>query len=389
MGWRGVSLGTIAAALCLAGCGSSETSTTNSTAASAVTQAASPSTQTQTAAQPQSAGSGDIRTNEAPATKLVTEYSFNPITYGTAAAPPSEVLSTCAGGNEPATEAFSQGTVSFKYVEGSVPLQFYVSSTNAAEAPKGTSPTFSIGVAAMQYEGRWHCAVENGKQNFTVQPGTTLTVPTWIMFGGARTNARTEFEPSELDEISLSLAPEIADQTQEDLEGPHVYTCEQGPVLFPWSTAAGSGCHQASKTAASPPSSTTATAKTPTTGPLSEEPKVTPPSGPAPTKLETKDLIVGSGAEAKDGDNVTVNYVGVLYKAGKEFNASWETKEPFSFTLGEGQVIEGWDRGVVGMKVGGRRELIIPAELAYGKTGSPPKIPANEALVFVVDLLSV
>jgi peptidylprolyl isomerase len=134
---------------------------------------------------------------------------------------------------------------------------------------------------------------------------------------------------------------------------------------------------------------TTTTAKTPTSGPLSKEPKVTPPSGPAPAKLETKELIAGTGAEAKAGDTVTVNYVGVLYKGGKEFNASWETKEPFTFALGKGQVIKGWDQGIPGMKVGGRRELIIPAALAYGATGSPPKIPANAPLVFVVDLLSV
>jgi peptidylprolyl isomerase len=137
-------------------------------------------------------------------------------------------------------------------------------------------------------------------------------------------------------------------------------------------------------------SSTSATAaKTPTSGPLSKEPKVTPPTGAAPTKLETKELIAGTGAEAKNGDSVTVNYVGVLYKNGKEFNASWETKEPFNFTLGKGQVIPGWDQGIPGMKVGGRRELIIPAALAYGTKGSPPKIPGNEALVFVVDLLGV
>jgi peptidylprolyl isomerase len=135
--------------------------------------------------------------------------------------------------------------------------------------------------------------------------------------------------------------------------------------------------------------STSTTAKTPSTGPLSKEPKVTPPTGPAPSKLETKELITGTGAEAKDGDTVTVNYVGVLYKGGKEFNASWETKEPFTFTLGKGQVIPGWDQGVPGMKVGGRRELIIPAALAYGAKGSPPKIPANAPLVFVVDLLGV
>jgi peptidylprolyl isomerase len=131
----------------------------------------------------------------------------------------------------------------------------------------------------------------------------------------------------------------------------------------------------------------TAVAKTPTSGPLATEPKVTPPSGPAPTKLEKKDLIVGTGKEAKAGDTVTVNYVGVLYKGGKEFDASWKRKEPFQFKLGQGQVIRGWDEGVPGMKVGGRRELVIPSELAYGKNGSPPTIPANAPLVFVVDLL--
>jgi peptidylprolyl isomerase len=142
-------------------------------------------------------------------------------------------------------------------------------------------------------------------------------------------------------------------------------------------------------TTASTTTPTSTPAKTPTTGPLSKEPKVTPPSGPAPTKLVTKELIAGTGAEAKAGDTVTVNYVGVLYKGGKEFDASWKRNEPFSFTLGKGQVIKGWDEGVAGMKVGGRRELIIPSELAYGKTGSPPTIPANAPLVFVVDLLSV
>jgi FKBP-type peptidyl-prolyl cis-trans isomerase len=131
----------------------------------------------------------------------------------------------------------------------------------------------------------------------------------------------------------------------------------------------------------------TAVAKTPTSGPLATEPKVTPPSGPAPTKLEKKDLIVGTGKEAKAGDTVSVNYVGVLYKGGKEFDASWKRKEPFQFKLGQGAVIPGWDQGVPGMKVGGRRELVIPAELAYGKTGSPPTIPPNAPLVFVIDLL--
>jgi FKBP-type peptidyl-prolyl cis-trans isomerase len=131
----------------------------------------------------------------------------------------------------------------------------------------------------------------------------------------------------------------------------------------------------------------TATAKTPTSGPLSKEPTVAPPSGGAPAKLVTKDLIAGTGPEAKAGETVTVNYVGVLYNGGKEFDASWKRNEPFSFSLGKGQVIPGWDQGVAGMKVGGRRELIIPAALGYGAKGSPPSIPPNAPLVFVVDLL--
>jgi peptidylprolyl isomerase len=134
------------------------------------------------------------------------------------------------------------------------------------------------------------------------------------------------------------------------------------------------------------PVSTTGT--TPTSGPLATEPTITRPTGPAPKTLVTKEIIKGTGAEAKDGESVTVNYVGALYGNGKVFNASWETKEPFTFTLGEGQVIKGWDQGVVGMRVGGRRELIIPAELAYGPKGSPPKIPPNSPLIFIVDLLS-
>jgi peptidylprolyl isomerase len=135
--------------------------------------------------------------------------------------------------------------------------------------------------------------------------------------------------------------------------------------------------------------STSSTATTPSSGPLSKEPTVKPPSGPAPTTLVTKEVVKGTGPVAKAGDTVTVNYVGVLYKTGKVFNASWETKQPLPFVLGQGQVIPGWDKGVVGMRVGGRRELIIPAAEAYGKAGRPPKIPPNSPLVFVVDLLAV
>jgi peptidylprolyl isomerase len=143
-----------------------------------------------------------------------------------------------------------------------------------------------------------------------------------------------------------------------------------------------------SSTPAAATSPSTASIKTPASGPLSKEPTVTPPSGPAPSKLVTKDLIVGTGPEAKAGDAVTVNYVGVLYKGGKVFDASWKRDETFPFTLGKSQVIPGWEQGIVGMKVGGRRELIIPSALAYGVKGSPPTIPANAPLVFVVDLLA-
>ncbi|HEV2922776.1 MAG TPA: FKBP-type peptidyl-prolyl cis-trans isomerase [Solirubrobacteraceae bacterium] len=139
----------------------------------------------------------------------------------------------------------------------------------------------------------------------------------------------------------------------------------------------------------STPTSTTATAKTPTSGPLAKEPTVTIPPGAAPTALVTKEIIKGTGAEAKAGQPVTVNYVGVLFHGGKEFDASWKRNEPFVFTLGQGAVIKGWDQGVAGMKVGGRRELIIPANLAYGSKGAGSSIPPNAPLVFVIDLLGV
>jgi peptidylprolyl isomerase len=119
------------------------------------------------------------------------------------------------------------------------------------------------------------------------------------------------------------------------------------------------------------------------------KPTVEKPSGAPPKELVTKDLEEGSGAAAKAGDVVTVQYVGVNYKTGKEFDSSWSRSEPFSFTLGAGEVIPGWDQGVEGMKVGGRRELIIPPELGYGTAGAPPAIPPNETLVFVVDLEAI
>lgn len=119
------------------------------------------------------------------------------------------------------------------------------------------------------------------------------------------------------------------------------------------------------------------------------KPKVTVPKGAPPKQLKIEDIETGSGDEAKSGDEVTVQYVGVNYKNGKEFDSSWSRNEPFTFTLGGGQVIPGWEQGIEGMKVGGRRELTIPPELAYGETGSPPAIGPNETLIFVVDLLAV
>jgi peptidylprolyl isomerase len=119
------------------------------------------------------------------------------------------------------------------------------------------------------------------------------------------------------------------------------------------------------------------------------KPKVKPPQGPPPKKIETKDLEEGTGPAAKKGDQVTVQYVGVNYRSGSEFDASWDRGEPFTFTLGIHEVISGWDIGIEGMKVGGRRELIIPPNHAYGSTGSPPAIPPNETLIFVVDLEAI
>ena len=123
---------------------------------------------------------------------------------------------------------------------------------------------------------------------------------------------------------------------------------------------------------------------------LSKKPAVPKPTGTAPKVLQASDVVTGTGAEAKTGDTVTVKYVGVLFATGKQFDASWDRKPAtFDFTIGQGQVIQGWDQGVPGMKVGGRRVLVIPPDLAYGASGQPPTIPANAPLVFVVDLEKV
>ena len=134
--------------------------------------------------------------------------------------------------------------------------------------------------------------------------------------------------------------------------------------------------------------STTPAVTTPTSGPLSKEPKITVPKTPAATKLVTTDLVKGTGTTAKTGDTVTVNYVGALYKTGKVFDASWSRNTTFNTALLSTAVIQGWVDGIPGMKVGGRRELIIPPALAY-KNVSQGVIPANSTLIFIVDLLKV
>lgn len=114
-----------------------------------------------------------------------------------------------------------------------------------------------------------------------------------------------------------------------------------------------------------------------------------PPGEQPPSQLEVEDLAVGNGVEAAAGHKVDVHYVGVAWSTGEQFDASWDRGGTFSFALGQGQVIKGWDEGVAGMKVGGRRRLTIPPDLAYGDRGAGGAIGPGETLVFVVDLLGV
>lgn len=123
---------------------------------------------------------------------------------------------------------------------------------------------------------------------------------------------------------------------------------------------------------------------------IAQKPQVTvTPADASATALETQDLVVGTGDEVKTGDCLTTNYVGVLASNGQQFDSSWDKKTPFQVELGTGSVIPGWDQGIPGMKVGGRRRITIPAALGYGARGSPPKIPPNSNLVFVVDAIRV
>lgn len=120
------------------------------------------------------------------------------------------------------------------------------------------------------------------------------------------------------------------------------------------------------------------------------KPAVDIPDDPPPQQLKIEDITVGTGAEVKPNDTVTVNYVGACYSTKKEFDSSWDRGQPFQVEgIGQGNVIKGWDQGLLGMKVGGRRKLTIPPDLAYGARGSPPVISPNATLVFVVDLISI
>jgi len=162
------------------------------------------------------------------------------------------------------------------------------------------------------------------------------------------------------------------------------------------------GLAACSSSSSSSTTSTTAPATTPTTavvigtiaapspaGTIGTQPTIIVPTGAPPTQLESKDLIVGTGPAVKAGDKASVQYVGVAYSSKQIFDSSWSRNQPFAFSLGAGAVIPGWDKGVVGMQVGGRRELIIPANLAYGAQSPGSGIAANDTLIFIVDLVKI
>ena len=120
---------------------------------------------------------------------------------------------------------------------------------------------------------------------------------------------------------------------------------------------------------------------------MTVKPEIEFPDGDPPTELDVYDISEGTGAEAKSGQTVRVHYVGVAFSTGEEFDASWNRGEPLEFQLGAGRVIPGWDQGLVGMKVGGRRQLTIPPDLAYGDRGAGGVIKPGETLIFVCDLV--
>jgi peptidylprolyl isomerase len=122
---------------------------------------------------------------------------------------------------------------------------------------------------------------------------------------------------------------------------------------------------------------------------MTEKPEIDFPDGPPPEDLVVTDISVGEGPEATSGSTVTAHYVGVAHSSGEEFDASYNRGDPLSFRLGVGQVIAGWDKGIEGMRVGGRRQLVIPPHLGYGDRGAGGAIAPGETLIFVVDLVEV
>jgi peptidylprolyl isomerase len=128
----------------------------------------------------------------------------------------------------------------------------------------------------------------------------------------------------------------------------------------------------------------------PSASDLNTKPVIPKPQGNPPGTMQVRDVVQGTGKAAESGDTLSVQYVGVSWSTGQEFDSSWSRgKQPFKFKLGAGMVIPGWDQGLVGMKQGGRRELVIPPNLAYGPQGQPPSIAPNETLIFVIDLQKV
>ncbi len=151
------------------------------------------------------------------------------------------------------------------------------------------------------------------------------------------------------------------------------------------------GCGDDEKEAPAPASTPAATsAPAEISKNLKQEPIIPKPSGEPPVELVVEDVVKGKGPKAKPGDLASVQYTGVSWSTGEKFDASWDRgAQPFEFPLGQGQVIAGWDEGVKGMRVGGRRQLIIPPDKAYGPGGQPPVIAPNETLIFVVDLVKI
>ena len=182
----------------------------------------------------------------------------------------------------------------------------------------------------------------------------------------------------------LALAAAVAGCGSSSTTAPGVQLAPSAGATAATTTAAASSA--ASSTSASATSTTTSNTPLPTA--LKTKPKVAIPSGPAPKKLVVKDLIKGTGPAANPNSTVNVQYVGELYKGGKQFDASWNDGSGQPVSLPLSGVIKGWQQGIPGMKVGGRRELIIPPSLGYGPTAQS-KIPANSTLVFVIDLHGV